>query len=999
MSYKFRSIPLILACCVLNLLAAQQEGTLSGVVTNQSTGALLQDATVEIPALNRILLTDQLGRFFVSQVPYGDYEIIVSYMDLDTQRQNVTLNEQSPSASLDFPLTSEVYKLETFVVTGEREGTAAALTRQRTADNVKNVVSLDAMGQLPNENPGELLAQIAGISGDYDENGDIVTINIRGIDSSLSTVTYDGAQMANSFGVTSRSFRFLNINASTFEELEVIKALTPDVSAASLGGTVNMKTKSTLNMKENLRLDWRATATYSPGFFDYSPRREDHPWGPLFSLDYRQIFSVGDGNRNLGVYLNLFHRNKLENSTRTETAYATSRDESDAYLYRHRTVDNVNTKYNSSATLRFDYKLSDRSRFYLTAMYSQQRDWVEPGMEPMESSFTSNYTTVDGVITPGYVDTSVSNSYYTKYDRGGRLDLIQGYMGFFDAQYRAQFGGEHILDKVSIDYDLAFSRSDVELDGNKDEPYAGMRSYLRVSNIGAIIDRQNADAFPVFEQTFGSGANSNSIYDIDTYKSYSKLQHRQGTRTNTVIEGKLNAKTNLSIFNTPVQLVSGVAFRRDDRGEMTDSQQYSFSGDSLTPFLANVKIDPRFGSSIVGLPRLDLGAMSRDFYANSGNWTQNHGDYFWGLREARANTRDLNEDVYAFYLMGKVRFGKLSILAGARLEHTRASGEGWVRRMVTYEANYRPLIDSLGPIASAQQRIEDEYGTSKHKEERNYSDIFPSLHFTYSFTKNLIARASYSTGIGRPAPRQLIPGISVNESEGIVTESNPDLVPQYAHNLDLTLEYYLPKAGILSVGFFHKQINDFIYTSTGGSIGYGPDNGYGGEYEGLTLNKQFNGNQAKIDGIEFSYNQLLTFLPQPFKWTRFTLSYTWLRTEGDYGDNATSLSTKDVPGFRPQNLSARLTWNYKKLVLGLQGSYMDDYLLTYSPLREKGIYRKGRFQLSANAEYRFHKYLNLRIDVGNMFNEPFVNYQGKESRTSNTNYNGQYFAIGIYGRY
>lgn len=53
-------------------------------------------------------------------------------------------------------VTSSIYQLTEFVVSGEREGNALAITAQRNAANVKNVVALDAFGNLPNMSAGEL---------------------------------------------------------------------------------------------------------------------------------------------------------------------------------------------------------------------------------------------------------------------------------------------------------------------------------------------------------------------------------------------------------------------------------------------------------------------------------------------------------------------------------------------------------------------------------------------------------------------------------------------------------------------------------------------------------------------------------------------------------------------------------------------------------------------------------------------------------------------------
>lgn len=104
---------------------------------------------------------------------------MVSYTGLDTQRVCVNV---APGRGVrqDVALTSDVYKLEKFVVAGEREGTALAETLQRQAGNVKNVVSSDTFGNVADGNIGEFLQHVVGITADY--NGpDVRQISVRGV--------------------------------------------------------------------------------------------------------------------------------------------------------------------------------------------------------------------------------------------------------------------------------------------------------------------------------------------------------------------------------------------------------------------------------------------------------------------------------------------------------------------------------------------------------------------------------------------------------------------------------------------------------------------------------------------------------------------------------------------------------------------------------------------------------------------------------------------------
>ena len=66
-----------------------------------------------------------------------------------------------------------------------------------------------------------------------------------------------------------------------FEQLELIKGHTPDKGADSLGGTINMKTRSPLNMREKRRLTYSGTVRVAPPFFEQVPLREQHRAHPL----------------------------------------------------------------------------------------------------------------------------------------------------------------------------------------------------------------------------------------------------------------------------------------------------------------------------------------------------------------------------------------------------------------------------------------------------------------------------------------------------------------------------------------------------------------------------------------------------------------------------------------------------------------------------------------------------------------------------------------------
>ena len=105
---------------------------MTGAVSNNATGNLLEGAQISVPALGLRTLSDNTGRYVLPALPAGTHEVVVTYVGLDPARTTVTVND-SASTTRNFDLTSVVYKLDAFKVTGEREGGAAAITAQRNA--------------------------------------------------------------------------------------------------------------------------------------------------------------------------------------------------------------------------------------------------------------------------------------------------------------------------------------------------------------------------------------------------------------------------------------------------------------------------------------------------------------------------------------------------------------------------------------------------------------------------------------------------------------------------------------------------------------------------------------------------------------------------------------------------------------------------------------------------------------------------------------------------
>ena len=103
-----------------------------------------------------------------------------------------------------------------------------------------------------------------------------------------------------------------------FEQLELIKGHTPDKGADSLGGTINLKSRSPLSMREKRRVTYNASgalgAAVLPSRFRCARSIASHP---LLNVGYQEVFDVFGGERNLGVAVNLFYSENVAGWFRT----------------------------------------------------------------------------------------------------------------------------------------------------------------------------------------------------------------------------------------------------------------------------------------------------------------------------------------------------------------------------------------------------------------------------------------------------------------------------------------------------------------------------------------------------------------------------------------------------------------------------------------------------------------------------------------------------------
>ena len=137
-------------------------------------------------------------------------------------------------------------KLETVVVTGYAASLAASAKDKRNATGFIDSVSAEDIGKFPDSNIAESLARIPGVQVSRDITGEGVNIQIRGLGTSFTKMTLNGASIA----VASASLDAQNTNrevdldlmpADLFSKLTVYKSPTANLLEGGSAGVVDMR--------------------------------------------------------------------------------------------------------------------------------------------------------------------------------------------------------------------------------------------------------------------------------------------------------------------------------------------------------------------------------------------------------------------------------------------------------------------------------------------------------------------------------------------------------------------------------------------------------------------------------------------------------------------------------------------------------------------------------------------------------------------------------------
>ncbi len=908
-----------------------KHGTIKGRILDTSNQTL-PGATIYIDSLHTGVVSDINGFYTLTNIAPGTYKVKVSYVGYSPVEMTITVPEGKTVES-DVMLNDGV-KLREVVVGGAFNGQRRALSSQKNAMGIVNVVSADQVGKFPDSNIGDALKRISGINVQYDQ-GEARFGQVRGTSADLSSVTINGNRIPSAEGDT-RNVQLDLIPADMVQTIEVNKVVTADMDADAIGGSINLVTKNTPNKR-------MFNATAGSGYNAVSKKAQLN-----LGLTYGDRFF----NDKLGLMFSGSYQNAPGGSDNAEFEYDV--DDGSVVMKEAQMRQYYVTRERQSYSLALDYEFNPDHKISFKGIYNRRNDW--------ENRYRVVYKDLD--------ESDPSEQSIELQTKGGADDTRNARL---ERQQTMDFtlDGEHSLGgRLLMDWAASFSRASedrpneryfgLKMDNNTGENLintfrgiGGRAPYSTIAipgldNEGWELDELTNSNQSIYENEWKFRLNfelplMKGLYG-NTLRFGGKYTNKEKDRETTMYKYDGEDVNDNPIFN------DGGAWREHGSSQIRKGFMVGDNYPEGTHFVSKKYLGSINFNSMQGEP--DYEEMSGNYHAK--------------------------EEITSAYLRFDQKLGqKLDLMLGLRMEHTALNYRGlnWV-----VDEDENESLESTG------------------NRKNSYTNWLPSVLLKYDVNDDLKLRASFTETLSRPKYSALIPSVNYNRADEEATIGNPNLKPTTSYNFDLSAEYYFKSVGLVSVGFFYKSINNVIVDEVWkgmdaqlpitGTYDYEiskPINAYDADLFGVEVayQRDFGFITPALKCLGFYGNYTYT--------ANKTKNHHFEHRVLEDGEDVDMIGSPEHTAnaslfFEKWGFNLRLSYNFASAFVDEMGevAQLDRY------------YDKVNY-LDLNASYTFGKRFKTTIyaDVTNLLNQPLRYYQGTKDRTAQVEYYGARFNAGI----
>ncbi|HEY0684181.1 MAG TPA: TonB-dependent receptor [Steroidobacter sp.] len=725
-------------------------------------------------------------------------------------------------------VSQESAELEEVVVTGIRGSLTSSMELKRESQGVMDGIVAEDIGKFPDTNLAESMQRVSGVSIDR-SLGEGSKVTVRGVGPDFNLVLLNGRQMPASAledtgASPSRAFDFANLASESISAIEVYKTSRASTPTGGIGATINIKTARPLD-NPGLRTSFGAKGVMDTSIDNlpdalqgdsitpevsgiYSDTFADDKFGIAVSASYQERdfgfnqASVANGWKAFAGDENNWGTIPQPGAPGSENI--TNRpDPTDTYSVPQNlgySVTGVERK-RTNGQLTLQYAPTDTITTTLDYTYSENKI----AQQRNELSVWFNF----GPSTSTWTDGPVSSPLiYSETISPATSDLSMGGAKFATKNENKSLGF-NVEWQATDSFGLAFDYHDSTAESGADSPY-GSNAVLGVA--GFFRGTTTADFsrdFPVMSVQLPPGqtgidASQMEVTGSSFRNSYMKTGVKQAQLTGN-LEFFEDSRLDFGVALTDVENRSAYSnVQRDTWGGATSPADYPdeiWRADTVRHYFDNIS-----GS---GNPALFNQFFTFDFETVRGIAARAAGDESLYRASPILDTdRRVKEESKSAFVQFSTQWEwglPMQGAVGLRYEQTDVTSRALV-----------PVPTGIVWVADNEFSLQTTGGTFEQLE-GDYDYVLPSLDFAVDITDTLKARASYGQSIGRPLWDDIQGGRTLNRlvriDGGTGNQGNPALKPLESENFDLSLEWYYGESNYMAVGYFRKNIDNYIGTT------------------------------------------------------------------------------------------------------------------------------------------------------------------------------------------
>ncbi|WP_370714143.1 TonB-dependent receptor [Sphingomonas sp. IW22] len=720
------------------------------------------------------------------------------------------------------------------VVTGIRASLREAVDIKRNAQGVVDAISSEDIGKFPDTNLAESLQRITGVSIDR-SNGEGSTVTVRGFGPEYNLVTLNGRQMPTSTlgdgasAPASRSFDFANLASEGIAGVEVYKTGRAAVPSGGIGSTINIRTPRPLD-----RPGTRGSVA-ARGVLDTS-RNDGNPITPEVS----GVVSSTFGDDRFGILLSgAYQLRKASVNSATvgfRDGFLGSQNDwgslaqpgtpgSERITNRPGPTDVYEVPQEAS------YSLIDIDRERINGQLVLQAKPTDNLTATLDYTYSSNRVEARTASTGVWFNFGNTSSEWTDGPNAGPVFYSEQFEPGKDLSYSSALTANKSINK-SLGGNLTWEAPGnvtVSLDAHHSTAESKpTNEYGSSTSIGGAIfgvQSQRIDFtndLPVISYAMYPGIDALNPAAITPTGNAFRNAYFKNTLDQIQLKGHYDhdgdflQSIDAGFSFVDNQVRSAYGFIQNETWGGVDPRGQQFGADAVPDdFFQRVSLPDKFsgfdgsGGLAPAIYTFNFEQMA-ELLRSQYNICENPqaGVAAPGTCLANYTTdRRIREKTISPYIQFNTRFDVFGnpahIIAGIRYDQTIVDSSALVP--VPTGARW------TGPNEFALTLAEEAAFTTFRG---NYENWLPSIDFDIEPIRNVKLRASYSHTITRADYASLQGGLELDTNPriggGTGRLGNPNLIPFKSKNIDFSAEWYFDRESYISVGYFNKDVSNFI---------------------------------------------------------------------------------------------------------------------------------------------------------------------------------------------